>query len=71
MFLMSDSEVFLEVDEDYRRERMIAFWKRYGTAFLAAAVVVPDRAKLFVVPLASATGWRAPGAPLQQAQDRL
>jgi len=40
MFLMSDSEVFREVDEDYRRERMMAFWKRYGTAFLAAAVLV-------------------------------
>jgi len=40
MFLMSDLEVFREVDEDYRRERMIAFWRRYGTVLLAAAVVV-------------------------------
>jgi hypothetical protein len=40
MFLMSDSEVFREVDEDYRRERMIAFWKRYGTAVSVAAVLV-------------------------------
>jgi hypothetical protein len=40
MFLMSDSEVFREVDEDYRRERMIAFWKRYGTAVSAVAVLV-------------------------------
>ena len=40
MFLMSDLEVFREVDEDYRRERMIAFWRRYGTIVLAAAVVV-------------------------------
>lgn len=36
---MSDADVFREVDEDYRRERMIAFWRRYGTAFLALAVV--------------------------------
>jgi hypothetical protein len=36
---MSDSEVFREVDEDYRREQMIAFWRRYGTAVAAAAVV--------------------------------
>ena len=40
MFLMSDSEVFREVDEDYRRDQMIAFWRRYGTAVAAAAVVV-------------------------------
>ncbi|MDB5392705.1 MAG: hypothetical protein JWM91_211 [Rhodospirillales bacterium] len=40
MFLMSDSEVFREVDEDYRRDRMIAFWRRYGTALLVAAVFV-------------------------------
>jgi hypothetical protein len=40
MSLMSDLEVFREVDEDYRRERMIAFWKRYGTAVLSAAILV-------------------------------
>jgi hypothetical protein len=40
MFLMSDLEVFREVDEDYRRERMIAFWRRYGMAALLAAVLV-------------------------------
>ncbi len=40
MFSMSDSEVFREVDEDYRRDQMIAFWRRYGTAVAAAAVVV-------------------------------
>ena len=27
---MSDTEVFREVDEDYRRDRMIAFWRRHG-----------------------------------------
>jgi hypothetical protein len=35
---MSDTDVFREVDEDYRRERMIAFWRRYGSWFLALAV---------------------------------
>src|SRR5579859_6085781 len=40
MFSMSDSEVFREVDEDYRRDQMIAFWRRYGTTVAAAAVVV-------------------------------
>jgi hypothetical protein len=39
MFLMSDSELFREVDEDYRRDRMIAFWRRYGIAVLGAAVL--------------------------------
>jgi hypothetical protein len=27
---MSDSNVFREVDEEYRQERMLAFWRRYG-----------------------------------------
>jgi hypothetical protein len=40
MFSMSDSEVFREVDEDYRRDQMIAFWRRYGTAVAVAAVAV-------------------------------
>jgi hypothetical protein len=41
---MSDSEVFREVDEDYRRERAIIFWRRYGSwvagAFIAAMLAV-------------------------------
>jgi len=40
MFSMSDSEVFREVDEEYRRDQMIAFWRRYGTAVAAAAIAV-------------------------------
>lgn len=36
---MSDAEIFREVDEDYRQERMIAFWRRYGGAFLGLAIV--------------------------------
>lgn len=38
MFLMSDSEIFREVDEDYRRDRMIAFWRRYGVVIFALAI---------------------------------
>ncbi len=37
---MSDLEVFREVDEDYRRDRMIAFWRRYGGLVFAAVIVV-------------------------------
>jgi hypothetical protein len=39
MSSMSDSEVFREVDEDYRRDQMLAFWRRHGTTVAAAAVV--------------------------------
>lgn len=38
---------------------------------LAAAIDLPGGARLFVVPLAAAVGWRAPEAALRQAQDRL
>jgi hypothetical protein len=38
MIRMSDAELFREVDEDYRRERMIVFWRRYGGIFLALAI---------------------------------
>jgi 4-diphosphocytidyl-2-C-methyl-D-erythritol kinase len=37
---------------------------------LAAAVVLPEGARLFTVPIASSEAWRAPGAALRQAQDR-
>ncbi len=40
MFLMSDSEVFREVDEDYRRDRMMAFWRRYGAGVATLAILV-------------------------------
>jgi len=36
---MSDTDVFREVDEDYRRERMVVFWRRYGALVIAFAVV--------------------------------
>jgi 4-diphosphocytidyl-2C-methyl-D-erythritol kinase len=35
---------------------------------LAAAVTLPERARLFVVRLAATEAWRAPGAALRQAQ---
>ena len=37
---MSDLEVFREVDEDYRRDRMIAFWRRYGGLAFAAVLAM-------------------------------
>jgi hypothetical protein len=37
---MSDLEVFREVDEDYRRDRMAAFWRRYGGLMFAAVIGV-------------------------------
>ncbi|HLG90486.1 MAG TPA: tetratricopeptide repeat protein [Alphaproteobacteria bacterium] len=37
---MSDTDVFREVDEDYRRERMMIFWRRYGGLVLALAIIV-------------------------------
>jgi hypothetical protein len=37
---MSDTDVFREVDEDYRRERMVVFWRRYGALVAALAVAV-------------------------------
>jgi hypothetical protein len=37
---MSDSDVFREVDEDYRHERMIAFWRRHGVTVLALVLAV-------------------------------
>jgi hypothetical protein len=49
MFLMSDSEVFREVDEDYRRDQMIAFWRRYGVAVAALAVLTMAAALAFNV----------------------
>ena len=44
---MSDTDVFREVDEDYRRERMVAFWRRYGGLAIGLAVVVMIAAGAF------------------------
>ena len=38
---------------------------------LGGAITLPVRARLFVAPLATASGWRAPSAALRAAQDRL
>lgn len=37
---MSDDLIFREVDEDVRRERMEAVWKRYGGMVLGVAVLI-------------------------------
>jgi hypothetical protein len=45
------SDIFDEVDEDIRRDRMAAFWKRWGGWILAAATLV-------VVATAALTFWK-------------
>lgn len=42
------NEFFREVDEEFRREKAMAFWKRWGGVFLALAVLV----------VAGVGGWR-------------
>ena len=34
------SDIFQEVDEEVRRERLMQLWKRYGNFVIAAAVIV-------------------------------
>jgi hypothetical protein len=48
---MSDSDVFREVDEDYRREQTIAFWRRHGALVLALLIAV-------MIVAAGANYWR-------------
>lgn len=48
---MSDSAAFHEVDEAVRKDELKAWWSRYGTWIVAAAVVV-------VVAVAALVGWR-------------
>lgn len=43
------ADIFQEVDEEVRRDRAVALWKRYGTYVLAAAVVL----------VAATAGWSA------------
>lgn len=45
------ADIFQEVDEDLRRDRATALWRRYGKYVMAAAVVV-------VVATAAWSGWR-------------
>lgn len=42
------SDIFQEVDEEVRRERLEQLWKRYGNAIIAVAIVI----------LAGIGGWR-------------
>ncbi len=42
------NEFFREVDEEFRRDRAMAFWKRWGGAFVVVAVLV----------VAGVGGWR-------------
>ena len=50
--MATDPEAFIrEVDEDLRHDRLTAFWRRYGTLVIAAAVAV-------VVATAGWSGWR-------------
>lgn len=44
---MSDTDVFREVDEDYRRERMAVFWRRYGALVIAIAALAMVAAGAF------------------------
>lgn len=45
------TDIFDEVDEDLRRDRMAAFWKRWGGLVLAAAAIV-------VLATAAVTYWK-------------
>jgi hypothetical protein len=42
------SDFFREVDEDYRRDRLVQIWTRYQWAFIGAAVLI----------VAATAGWR-------------
>lgn len=48
---MSDQAAFQEVDDAVRQDELKAWWKRYGTYAVAAAVVV-------IVIVAGVVGWR-------------
>jgi len=45
------SDIFNEVDEEMRRDRALALWKRYGRYLVGAAVVI-------VVATSAVVGWR-------------
>ena len=48
---MSDSNIFIEVDEDLRRDRAENLWKRYGSYAIAGAIGI-------VLVVAGSVGWR-------------
>lgn len=45
------SDIFQEIDEDLRRERLLGFWRRYGTAVIALALGL-------LVGIGGYIGWR-------------
>ncbi len=45
------SDIFQEIDEDLRRERLLGFWRRYGTAVIALALGL-------IVGIGGYIGWR-------------
>lgn len=45
------SDIFQEIDEDLRRERLLGFWRRYGTAVVALSLGV-------LVGIGGYIGWR-------------
>lgn len=45
------SDIFREVDEDIRRDKLVSFWQRYGGAVVASAVLI-------VVGTAGYVGWK-------------
>jgi len=48
---VSDSNIFIEVDEDLRRDRAVNLWKRYGSYAIAGAIGI-------VLAVAGGVGWR-------------
>ncbi len=48
---MSDSNIFIEVDEDLRRDRVESRWKRYGAYIVAGAIGI-------VLAVAGVVSWR-------------
>src|SRR3990172_8191602 len=58
------TDIFREIDEDLRRDNLTRLWQRYGTAVVAAAVVV-------VLATAATVGWQRyeQSQPLQRSRD--
>ena len=58
------TDIFREIDEDLRRDNLTRLWQRYGTAVVAAAVVV-------VLATAATVGWQRyeRSQRLQRSQD--
>jgi len=57
------TDIFREVDEALREDRVKAIWKRYGTLIIAGAVAI-------VVATAAVVGWRSYSQSQAQSQTR-